>query len=177
MTSLTALPVPPLPPRRSRRSRVPLLLTAEGRAALTEHLHRLYTRDIPAAHAVLWDHDRDSRALAEFDRLCEQAQRLQQILNVAGDLPESNDRTRVVLGSRVKVRLPEGETLWVRPVHPEEAWLDDERISAESPLAKALLRACVGESVEVVSPSGAWVCEVVSLSRRRRPARAVPTRR
>jgi len=152
-------------------------LSADGRVALTERLARLYSHDIPQAHGVLWDHDRDARALAEFDRLCGQAQQLQQLLSEAQDLPEPADRTRVVLGTRVKVRLPEGKTAWVRPVHPEEAWLDDERISAESPLAKALLGARAGESVEVVGPSGAWVCEVVSLSRRRRPARAVPTRR
>jgi transcription elongation GreA/GreB family factor len=167
MTTLTGLPLPPLPPRPSRRSSVPLLLTTEGRAALTDHLHRMYTRDIPEAHAVLWDHDRDPRALAEFDRLCEQAQRLQQILNLAGDLPEPADRTRVGLGTRVKVRTPEGETLWVRLVHPEEAWLDDERISADSPLATALIGARAGDSVIVAGPSGTWVCGVVSLGRRR----------
>jgi transcription elongation factor GreA len=172
MTALTALPVPPLPPRPRRRSHVPLLLTVEGRAALTDHLQRLYTRDIPEAHAVLWDHDRDPRSLADFDRLCEQAQRLQQILNAAADLPAPADRTRVGLGTRVKVRLPEGETMWVRLVHPEEAWLDDERISAESPLAIALLGARAGESVLVAGPSGTWVCAVVSLRWPRTPRRA-----
>ncbi len=46
---------------------------------------------------------------------------------------------RVDLGMRVQVVLEDGTTAWVRPVHPDEAFLDDERISATSPLAIALV--------------------------------------
>ena len=41
---------------------------------------------------------------------------------------------------------------WVRPVHPDEAFLDEERISATSPLAIALVGARTGHTVWVDAP-------------------------
>jgi transcription elongation GreA/GreB family factor len=45
---------------------------------------------------------------------------------------------------------------WVRPVHPVEAVLDDERISVMSPLSRALLGARVGQTVTVHGPTTTW---------------------
>lgn len=59
------------------------------------------------------------------------------------EIGQSTSAGRAVLGMRVRVVL-EDETAWVRPVHPDEAFLDDERISATSPLAIALMGARVG---------------------------------
>ena len=83
----------------------------------------------------------------------------------------------VGLGSRVLLRLAGGVEEWVRPVHPVEAFLDEERISATSPLSQALLGASVGQTVTVHGPSSTWRCRVVEVrdvgdrgARRCRPA-------
>jgi transcription elongation GreA/GreB family factor len=70
---------------------------------------------------------------------------------------------RVELGMRVGVALSDGTAAWVRPVHPDEAFLDDERVSATSPLAIALMGARVGHTVWVDAPTGAWPCEVLAI--------------
>ena len=84
------------------------------------------------------------------------------ILTQRVDIPDAAGR-RAVLGMRVRVVLEDGETAWVRPVHPDEAFLDDERISATSPLAIALMGARVGHTVWVDAPTGAWPCEVLEI--------------
>ena len=70
---------------------------------------------------------------------------------------------RVDLGVWVTVELPDGQTETVRIVHPEEAFLDDERVSATSPMAIALLGARAGHTVWVAAPKGTWRCRVVGV--------------
>ena len=53
----------------------------------------------------------------------------------------------------------------MRPVHPEEATIDDERISWDSPLGRAIMGASIGDKVEVPSPRGSWTCEVLRIAR------------
>jgi transcription elongation GreA/GreB family factor len=65
----------------------------------------------------------------------------------------------------VEIRDASGDKVRVRPVHPEEATIDDERISWDSPLGSALLGAAVGDLLEVPSPRGSWSCEVVRITR------------
>ena len=79
----------------------------------------------------------------------------------------------VGIGVRARVTLADGNTAWVRPVHPAEAYLDDERISISSPLGSALLGAAPGDVVTVEAPIGSWQCRVEAVEgmRRRRTAR------
>jgi hypothetical protein len=52
-----------------------------------------------------------------------------------------------------------------RLVHPLEAFLDDERISAESPLARALLGRAIGETVSVEAPAGRYRVRILATHR------------
>jgi len=102
--------------------------------------------------------------VAEFARVTSQVEELKALLGAVTDLdsgPQSGDG-RVDLGMRVRIRL-QGEESWVRPVHPAEAFLDDERISAQSPLAIALRAARPGRTVWVDAPSGPCPCEVLQV--------------
>ena len=64
---------------------------------------------------------------------------------------------------RVHVVLADGSTAWVRPVHPAEAFLDDERISVTSPLGMALIGARASHVVWVSAPAGVWGCTVLTI--------------
>ncbi len=103
--------------------------------------------------------------MAEFERLTAEAVEIDILLAQADVIaidPAATDG-RVELGMRVKVVLEDGDEAWVRPVHPDEAFLDEERISATSPLAIALVGTRTGHTVWVDAPSGAWPCQVLSI--------------
>jgi transcription elongation GreA/GreB family factor len=140
-------------------------LTREGYAQLAERADDIRERRLPEMRPLLVETERDERVVAEFERLMAEAQDIDALLAQA-DVIEIDPVTvdgRAVLGMRVRVVLEDGETAWVRPVHPDEAFLDDERISATSPLAIALMGARVGHTVWVDAPTGAWPCEVLEI--------------
>jgi len=137
-------------------------LTPYGRQLLQERLHDLRSQRLPLLQAMLVEPDRDERMVAEFGRVLAQADELQDLLACAEDLrpdPAAQDG-RIRIGMRVQVLL-ERDVVWVRPVHPAEAFLDDERISSQSPLAVALMGARAGRTVLVQAPSGPCPCEVL----------------
>lgn len=140
-------------------------LTPEGYRMLEMRMHRIRREHLPQLAPLLAERERDERDVAEFERLVAEAEHIESVLGAAELL--SHDPLgfdgRVQLGMRVRVRLAEGEECWVRPVHPEEAALDDERISMDSPLAVALLGARTGTSVWVGAPSGVWACNVLEI--------------
>ncbi len=139
-------------------------LTREGRDRLEERLSDIRDRRLPDLRPMLVDTERDERVVAEFERLLEEASALEVLLAQAEVIEiDPASAERIELGMRVQVAMADGSTPWVRPVHPDEAFLDDERISATSPLALALLGAGAGDSVEVLAPTGAWSCQVLAL--------------
>ena len=71
----------------------------------------------------------------------------------------------VAPGALIEILDASGDKVRVRPVHPEEATIDDERISWDSPLGRAIMGAAVGDKVEVPSPRGSWTCEVLRIAR------------
>lgn len=116
---------------------------------------------------MLVEPERDERIVVEFSRVSGQVGELEALLASCEVLyadPAAHDG-RAELGMRVRVRL-HGEESWVRPVHPAEAFLDDERISAHSPLAIALMGARSGHTIWVDAPSGACPCEVLQVDPR-----------
>ena len=140
-------------------------LTRDGYALLQQKAADIRDRRLPEMRPLLVETDRDERVVAEFERLLEQADATEALLGHADVIsidPASFDG-RVELGMRVQVVLADGATAWVRPVHPDEASLDDERVSATSPLAIALVGARSGHTVWVDAPTGAWPCQVVSI--------------
>ena len=162
-----------LSPITDRRGRP--LITPLGRAQLEARIADIRERRLAELRPLLVEHERDERYVAQFEKLLEEADTIERFLAEAADIsvdPRRYEGT-VVLGSRVLVQLPDGGQAWVVPVHPREAVLDDERISAESPLGSAILGLSAGESVTVHAPTGPWEAKVVEIDIagiRRRPA-------
>ncbi|MDP4825845.1 MAG: GreA/GreB family elongation factor [Candidatus Nanopelagicales bacterium] len=117
---------------------------------------------MPALRPLLVEHERDERDVAAFESLLAEVVEWEALIAQAQVLapPEFINLTEVGLGSRVHIACPDGETMWVRPVHPREAFLDDERISVASPLGAALMGAAVGAQLQVPAPTGSWCATV-----------------
>ena len=137
-------------------------LTAQGIALIEERIRDIEQRRLAELRPLLVDEDRDERDVAAFESLLLEAELWQRLIAQARTLrvPEGGFDGTVALGVRVQLRVPEGELL-VTPVHPAEAFLDDERVSVESPLGSALIGKRPGDTVEILAPRGAWQCTVV----------------
>ena len=138
-------------------------LTTEGRARLNERMVELANEVLPAMRPLLVEDERDERVVADFERLQAEHDRLAVLLGTAGDIDESTLGESIALGSRVAFADAEGLRRVVRIVDPVEAFLDDERISATSPLAVALLGHAVGDECPVKAPSGVWLATVLAV--------------
>ena len=146
---------------------VPPALTEDGRKALQARVARLHSDVLDPLRPHLIGPERDERDVAEFERALAEIERLEAIIAASVDLPKppTGRRARIAPGALVEIRDAAGEKVRVRPVHPEEATIDDERISWDSPLGRALMGAAVGDRLQVPSPRGAWTCEVVRITR------------
>ena len=137
-------------------------LTYEGVALVEERIRDIEQRRIPELRPLLVEDERDERDVAAFEGLLFEVEMWQRLLaetTVLEQDPQSFDGT-ISLGVRVLASLPDGEA-WVTPVHPAEAFFDDERVSAESPLGSALMGKKPGDTVRVEAPRGAWECTIV----------------
>ena len=116
---------------------------------------------IPAGQAVITDTD--------FDRLMQliespryRAQHAGRILDLKAELeqralvsPARVPKGAVTMNSRVKVRdLETDETETYTIVFPDEADIDENRLSVLAPLGTALLGRTVGDEVEFSAPAG-----------------------
>lgn len=145
-------------------ARVVAQITADGRIQLEERLLDLKDRRLPELALLLQEPERDERTVVEYEAL------LLEIADWEGFLAEAGSSTTdasvfdgtIALGTRALVTLADGTEAWVRPVHPREAFLDDERISVTSPVGIALLGAKPGDVVKVKAPTGVWKCSVRS---------------
>lgn len=157
----------------TRRATRTVVLTADGVRLLEERLADITNRRLPELRPLLTEKERDERDVATFESLLAEEARLQALLAEAQVLQPPTSVQGVGIGIRARVTLADGSTAWVRPVHPAEAYLDDERISISSPLGSALLGAAPGDVVTVEAPIGSWQCRVESVEgmRRRRTGR------
>ncbi len=146
---------------RPQRVTVPAL-TDDGRRMLEERLQRLRQETLVELGALLADPRRDERVVTDFERALGEADSIEALLAAADRLPEPAPGV-VQLGSRVVIEMSDGTRERLRIVHPAEAFLDDERVSCESPVAAALLGARIGESVVVSAPAGTYAARVVDL--------------
>ena len=149
------------PGEKNRRPQV----TREGWDCIADRVADIRDRRLPELRPLLVEAERDERNVAEFERLLEESARLAQFLVDAEviSLESGEVDGRLGLGMRARVTLADGSEAWVRPVHPQEAFLDDERISVTSPLAVALMGSRVGHTVWVGAPSGMWACTVLEI--------------
>jgi transcription elongation GreA/GreB family factor len=144
-------------PRRRRVARKgPLVqLTAEGVRGLQEHVARLRA-ELDGMRELLGDPRRDERLVLDAERLFAEIDSYEGLIAQSDPLDEVAARasSTIVLGSRVAITFADGGREIVRLVHPSEAFLDEERISAQSPLAQALLGLSAGDTAQVKAPAG-----------------------
>lgn len=154
---------------RTKKSAAPALdrprLTLDGRDRIVERIGEIRDQRLPELRPLLVDRERDERDVATFERLMAEAIDLEALVAESDVIVHDSDTFdgRLGLGMRARVTLADGSEAWVRPVHPGEAFLDDERISMRSPLATAILGARVGALVWVSAPSGVWGSTVLEI--------------
>ncbi len=85
------------------------------------------------------------------------------VVNLAREVDIVIDESVIRIGSRVRVRDVDGEAEFA-VVGPEEADAAAERVSAESPLGRALLGRRLGEHVRFRAPGGVLAVTVVGVS-------------
>jgi len=147
-------------------------LTNEGFLEIEEELSHLKEVKRPEVIKAL----KDARALgdlsenADYDAARnEQAQvegrikELEQLLEKA-ELIEQKDTDKVTLGATVKIKyVDDDDTEEYRIVGSKEADPSNNKISNESPLAKGIMNAHVGEVCVVESPNGNYSVEIIEI--------------
>ncbi len=140
-------------------------LTEHGYALLTDKAAHLRDEVLPSLRPLLVEWDRDERVVADFERYQAELDHIEQVLAAATLIRLQSSTDGVVrLGDTVVIETLDREHTTVVIVDPEEAILDEERVSSTSPLATSLLGARAGDTVEVSAPKGAWPCRVISVN-------------
>lgn len=150
-------------------------LTQEGYENLQKEIEHLTSVERPRISAQIAE-ARDKGDLsenAEYDAAKEaqsllelKIAKLQEILRNARILNTDHvDTSKVFLLSRVKIRnlKNKAEMTW-QIVSEKEANLKEQRISAESPIGKALLGKAKGDVVDVQTPGGLQQFEIIDIS-------------
>jgi transcription elongation GreA/GreB family factor len=141
-----------------------VVLTREGRRLLEDRLGHLTRRTIPELRAALADRE-DDRPLYEYEREIRGSVRLERLLGAAVVAEGQSPGTDAIrLGDAVTVQLPDARERFLI-VHPLEAPLDGVRISATSPLARAVLGRRAGDAVDVHSPAGVYRARILAVER------------
>jgi transcription elongation GreA/GreB family factor len=141
-------------------------LTAEGRHLLSERIRNLEST-VAELHSSVEDSERTEDMVVDYQRTTQEIGRLRALLESAGAVDDVPDDPHIVdLGDTVVIQLDDGTEETYIVVHGAEAALEDQRISAESPLGQALLGRHIGERVEVKVPGGSYECLILRASRR-----------
>lgn len=147
-------------------ARIAPCVTLEGRALLEARITDLRDRRLAELAPLLAEVDRDERVVADYEAVLLEIAEWEAFLAEANVLEprKKTSRAGIHVGDRIEIAFPNGDREWVHLVHPKEAFLDDERISATSPLGAALLGAHKGDVVRVDAPSGSWDAQVVQIA-------------
>ncbi|WP_159995638.1 transcription elongation factor GreB [Roseomonas sp. 18066] len=152
----------------------PFYMTPAGHAALQEELTRLWSQDRPkVVEIVSWaaslgdrsenaDYQYGKRRLREIDRrvrfLRKRLERVQVV-----DPAAQPRRDQVFFGATVTYAREDDSEVTITIVGVDETDLDRGHISWVSPMARALLKARVGDLLRVRTPGGLEEIEVVSI--------------
>jgi transcription elongation GreA/GreB family factor len=139
--------------RPSREQRWPM--TREAWLTLVDELGRLRA-DVASLAGELADGVVDLTVIKAARRL----DVLSAVLDAAERIHESE---RAVIGRRVTVLEPEGESVSYRLVFPGDGDPAQGCISADSPLGSAILGCVPGDRVEVTAPAGRRLVTVLSV--------------
>ncbi|MDB6061267.1 MAG: transcription elongation factor GreB [Verrucomicrobiaceae bacterium] len=139
-------------------------ITAEGMAALRAELHQLWKIERPqvtnVVHEAAKNGDRSEngdyiygkRRLREIDSRVRFLTKRLDALEVVELLP--SDQGKIYFGAWVTVEDEEGKTQTYRIVGPDEFDLAKNKLSMDSPLARALLGKRIGDDIMFSSPAG-----------------------
>ncbi len=149
-------------------------MTPRGFAALQEELKQLMRVERPkVVEVVSWaagngdrsengDYIYGKKRLREIDRRIHYLTKKLETAEVV-DPKRQKNRDRVFFGATVTyVRMDDSEHT-VTLVGIDEAEMSKGKISWVSPIAKALLKACVGDAIEVKTPSGVETIEILTI--------------
>ena len=157
----------------SNRMEKKIYITPRGARQLREELAYLWrdkrplvTEQVRAA-AALGDRSENAeyqygkRQLREIDRRIRYLQKRLENLSVVDRIP--SDRDRVFFGAFVTLCTETDETLSIRIVGEDEIDLDNQWISMNTPLARAIIGKSLGDEVEIQRPAGKITAEIVSI--------------
>lgn len=157
---LLETPVRPRTSRTPRRASAPFdaLLTTEGKALLEHKAEEMRTVRLPALQQAAIEDRQDELARLTYEDGVLELRRIESVLAEARPIPTQPAVTdQVSLGDRITVAfLSDGDveiTEQFLLVHPFEAPLDQHRISATSPLGRAVLGRRVGDIVSFDAPT------------------------
>jgi transcription elongation factor GreB len=135
-------------------------ITPEGHKALVDELARLEATGRAEVRALPTEHEREQARRALEGRLAMLAATLESVRVVQ---PPERDDGVVRFGSVVSLAWADGKQQVVQLVGPDEADVKTGRLSIEAPLARALLDATQGATLEIERPRGVEEVTVVSV--------------
>jgi transcription elongation factor GreB len=153
----------------------PNYMTPAGFRRLDEELKQLSRVERPKiVEVVSWaagngdrsengDYIYGKRRLREIDRRIRFLRKRLEASKVVDPAQQTN-RDKVFFGATVTYATAQGDELTVKIVGVDEADFEKGQISWVSPIARALMRAGVGDSVKVRTPAGPEAIEVIAIA-------------
>jgi transcription elongation factor GreB len=150
-------------------------MTPAGHARLRAELHALWNVERPkVVEIVSWaagngdrsengDYQYGKKRLREIDRRVRFLRKRLEIAEVV-DPAAQTQRDRVFFGATVTFVNSRDEERTVTILGPDEAEIGRGEVSLHSPIARALLRARIGEAVRMQTPAGPEEIEVLDIS-------------
>jgi transcription elongation factor GreA len=80
------------------------------------------------------------------------------------DVTTMNNDGRVIFGTTVKLQNPEAGEIVYQIVGEDEASIEENKISVTSPVARALIGKYEGDNVQVQTPEGSILYEIIEVS-------------
>ena len=153
----------------------PNYMTPAGFRRLDEELKQLSRVERPKiVEVVSWaagngdrsengDYIYGKRRLREIDRRIRFLRKRLEASKVVDPAQQTN-RDKVFFGATVTYATAQGDELTVKIVGVDEADFEKGQISWVSPIARALMRSGVGDSVKVRTPAGPEAIEVIAIA-------------
>lgn len=149
-------------------------MTPAGHARLREELHALWSGERPkVVEIVSWaagngdrsengDYQYGKKRLREIDRRVRFLQKRLAIAEVV-DPAEQTQRDQVFFGAAVTFVNSRDDERTVTILGADEADIGRGEVSLYSPIARALMRARVGDTVRLMTPSGSEEIEILAV--------------
>ncbi len=160
-------------PTKSASGSTTKYITPQGYRALNDELQHLWTVERPkvtqevSEAAALGDRSENAEYIYGKKRLRQIDGRLRFLSKRLDELevvePSAAQEGRVFFGAWVKVESEDGEESRWQIVGPDEYDLKANRISVDSPMARALLGKAEGDEVKVRRPKGVTIVTIVEI--------------